>query len=740
MRSARSTRTSPGVTHLVALAALLAVLGMLCVSLLGARTAEAHADLERALPGAEEVLARSPQRVELTFTEAVAPAQSHIHVFDTSGARVDLDDLRAVEGDPRTLRVGLPELPEGAYTVDWSNLSTVDGHTITGSYVFFIGSASFAPPVADVAEGEPLPVGEPLTRWGVLLGLVLLAGVPWVFGLVLAPSTSAEEARSLSLLIRRIALLGGVLVLVVGLAQLALKLNEANAGLSLVTDTRWGNGWALRTILAALATAVYALGESRLPRRLRPALPVLAIAAALSVSLTSHGAAAEDYALVAGLVDATHVLATVAWGGGLVAFLVLAGHTRTDRLQSEVLRAAIPRFAVLGGLATLTLAITGTYAAWLHVVSLDGIATAYGRGVALKGTLLVVLVGIAAVNTVWVRRRIAHPRDVPRGGSWLRRLLAAEVALIAVVLAASALITSIEPARQQRAAEERAAGIVTETEDAGLTIRSSITPGEVGPNGLTVELSLRGEPYQDATAVQVRYVHMEAALSASTVPLEEREDGTWVLAQPAILSVNGIYDFAIRVQWPEGVDARQSARFETGIDRVTSEVNPSTAWWAGILALTAVGAAMIGANALASRRRVMRGEALGWSGAALAAVALLLWSQSPEAVATAENPVSASAASLAEGSEIYATNCARCHGAEYQGDGPDAGTLPTRPVDLVLHFPQHSDGQHYAVIANGRPASGMPAWEGLLTEEQIWHVINYLRTETEARAPTLQAP
>jgi len=717
------------------------VAGILVGTLVGVRTAEAHADLERAIPSADEVLARSPQRVELTFTEAVAPAQSQIHVFDTSGSRVDLDDLRAVEGEPRTLRVGLPELPEGAYTVDWSNLSTVDGHTITGSYVFFIGAASFAPPPAIApVEGDGLPVGEPLTRWGVLIGLVLLAGVPWVFGTVLARTTSTEDARSLRGATQRIALAGGVLVLVVGAAQLALKLNETSSGLSLVTDTRWGNGWALRTALAGLATLGYALGDRRLPRRLRPAIPALAIAAALSVSLTSHGAAAEDYALVAGLVDATHILATVAWGGGLVAFLVLAQRARTDRLQSEVLRGAIPRFAVLGGLATATLAITGTYAAWLHVGSFDGITTTYGRGVALKVTLLVALVGIAAVNTLWVRRRVAHPRDIPRGRTWLRRLLAAEVGLIVLVLAASAVITSIEPTRQQRAAEERASGIVTETEDAGLTIRSAITPGGVGPNGLAVELLLRGERYEGATAVQVRYVNMEAALSASTVPLEEREDGTWFLPQPAIISVDGIYEFAIRVQWPQGVDARQVARFETGVERATSEVNPATAWWAGIIALTTVGAAMIGANALASRRRVIRGELLGWSGAALAAVALLLWSQSPETVAVAANPIPASVESLAEGGEIYATNCARCHGAEYRGDGPDAATLPVRPVDLVLHFPQHSDGQHYAVIANGRPASGMPAWEGLLTETQIWHVINYLRAETEARAPTLQAP
>ena len=722
--------------------AMFAVLAlvMLATTLTAPRPAEAHADIEVALPAAGDVLARSPQRIEITFTEAVALDQSHIHVLDTAGARIDLDDLRLVEGEPRTLRVGVPDLPEGAYTVDWGNLSTVDGHTLTGSYVFFIGASAFTPPDAGAETAEALPVAEPLARWGVLLGLVLLAGVPTVFGLVLAHTTSAEEATSLRRDSHRIACIGGLIVLVVGAAQLALKLNEAEAGLSLLSDTRWGNGWALRTALAALATAAYAFGPRNLPRYARPAVPALAIAAALSVSLTSHGAAAEDYALVAGLVDAFHVLATVTWGGGLVAFLVLARRQRTDRLQSEVLRAAIPRFAVLGGLATLTLAITGAYAAWLHVGSLEAVTTNYGRGIVLKATLLFVLVCIAAVNTIWVRHRVAHPRDVARGRTWLRRLLTAEVALIAVVLAASAMVTSIEPARQQRAAEERAAGVVTETEDAGLTVRSAISPGEVGPNVLTVELQRRGERYEDATAVEVRYVNVEAALSASTASLDRRADGTWVLNEPAILSVNGVYQFDIRVQWPGGVDARQTVQFETGVERASSEVNPATAWWAGLLALVAVGAAMVIANALASRRRVMRSELLGWSGAVLAGLALLLWSRAPEAPVTADNPIPATAESLARGGDLYATNCARCHGLEFDGGGPDADTLPVRPADLVLHFPQHADGQHFAVISNGRPASGMPAWEGILSEDDIWNVINYLRSETEARTPTLQAP
>lgn len=726
-----------------------AVVGMLLAASVTGGTVEAHADLERSVPAAGDVLAASPGTVQVTYTEEVAADQSDLRVLASDGSRVDLDDARLIEGDPHTMRVGVEELPDGAYTVQWNNLSAVDGHTRSGSFVFFVGSDEFAAlDLGGDAAEDGVPIGEPLARWGTLLGLVLLAGAPWAFGMVLARTAPTDAASAVRGRLGRLAAVGGVVVLVAGAGQLALTLNDAGGGLSILADTRWGNGWALRMILAVLATVGYALGTARLPARERRLLPYLALGAALSVSLTSHGAATEDVAFVAGLVDALHILATVAWGGGLVAFLVLARAAHSERgtperTEAEVLRSAIPRFAVLGGLATLTLAITGSYAAWVHVGSLKAAASTYGWGVGLKVLLLLVLVGIAAANTTWVRRRVSQPRPTESavaGRRWLRRLLSAEVALIALVLGVSAVLTSIEPARQELVAEQRASGVVTESEDAGLTIHSTITPGNVGPNRVRIELLRSGERYGDATGVQLRYVNLEAALSASTVELEPQADGTWRLPDPAILSVDGVYEFDVRAQWPEGLDARQAVRFETGADRATALLNPSRAWWVGILALVAVGVAMVAANVLASRSRAVRGEHLGWVGAALVAGALLLWGRGPDTAALAANPIPPTEASLTQGAEIYAANCVSCHGEEFSGDGPQAGTLPVRPADLVLHFPQHSDGQHYAVIANGRPASGMPAWEGTLSDEEIWHVINYLRAETEARAPSLRSP
>jgi mono/diheme cytochrome c family protein len=91
------------------------------------------------------------------------------------------------------------------------------------------------------------------------------------------------------------------------------------------------------------------------------------------------------------------------------------------------------------------------------------------------------------------------------------------------------------------------------------------------------------------------------------------------------------------------------------------------------------------------------------------------------------NPVFPDANSIAAGRRLYDQNCIACHGRT--GVPPAGLQLNPYPLDLTVHVPQHPDGQLYNFIANGVPGSAMVAWkdEGL-TEEQIWHLVNYLRT------------
>ena len=68
-----------------------------------------------------------------------------------------------------------------------------------------------------------------------------------------------------------------------------------------------------------------------------------------------------------------------------------------------------------------------------------------------------------------------------------------------------------------------------------------------------------------------------------------------------------------------------------------------------------------------------------------------------------------------------------CHGDRGRGDGPAGATLEPKPADLVLHVPQHTDGELYYMVGVGFPDSAMPAWRSVLSEQQRWELVHYLR-------------
>jgi mono/diheme cytochrome c family protein len=104
----------------------------------------------------------------------------------------------------------------------------------------------------------------------------------------------------------------------------------------------------------------------------------------------------------------------------------------------------------------------------------------------------------------------------------------------------------------------------------------------------------------------------------------------------------------------------------------------------------------------------------------------------PEEYAGMTNPFTGDAEAAAEGEALYQSNCYSCHGQEARGDGPAAAALEPRPSDLARDQSSLSDPYLYWRIAEGgmrRPFNSvMPAWRGILSEEQIWEIITFLRT------------
>ena len=90
------------------------------------------------------------------------------------------------------------------------------------------------------------------------------------------------------------------------------------------------------------------------------------------------------------------------------------------------------------------------------------------------------------------------------------------------------------------------------------------------------------------------------------------------------------------------------------------------------------------------------------------------------------NPVPDTTASIDAGRSLFQANCAICHGSRALGDGPQAFTLNPKPFNLQVHVPLHATGEVFYWVSNGVANTGMPAWEGKLSEEQRWQIIRYL--------------
>jgi mono/diheme cytochrome c family protein len=101
--------------------------------------------------------------------------------------------------------------------------------------------------------------------------------------------------------------------------------------------------------------------------------------------------------------------------------------------------------------------------------------------------------------------------------------------------------------------------------------------------------------------------------------------------------------------------------------------------------------------------------------------------EAPANFKSMKNPVAMSDASTKAGQALYARTCAACHGKTGLGDGPKAKSLKTAPTNFSLaEFQNQTDGEHFYKTKTGK--ADMPKYEGKMSDDDIWNVVNYMRT------------
>ena len=95
----------------------------------------AHASLKHSNPDAGATLAAAPQEITLTFNEKVEAAFCSITLADGGGKVVTAGQAKGDTANPAMLRVQVPALPAGAYSVHWAAAGH-DGHRSKGDFKF----------------------------------------------------------------------------------------------------------------------------------------------------------------------------------------------------------------------------------------------------------------------------------------------------------------------------------------------------------------------------------------------------------------------------------------------------------------------------------------------------------------------------------------------------------------------------------------------------------------------------
>src|SRR6202140_5260465 len=95
----------------------------------------------------------------------------------------------------------------------------------------------------------------------------------------------------------------------------------------------------------------------------------------------------------------------------------------------------------------------------------------------------------------------------------------------------------------------------------------------------------------------------------------------------------------------------------------------------------------------------------------------------------AKNPMAGTALNIENGRDAFSHYCAACHGLDGQNTGVPFADSISPPVPMLNsnQVQSYMDGQLKWIIDNGIFPTGMPASKGILTDNETWSIVVYIR-------------
>ncbi|MEK0316339.1 copper resistance CopC/CopD family protein [Cohnella sp. 56] len=438
-----------------------------------APSASAHAVLERATPAQNEQLADSPPAVELLFNERLDGGSSARLTVLNGDSKVAAQGKPERTSQGKGLRLALPRLGEGHYTVSYSVISA-DGHPVEGAYVFTVGNP---PPLQDASELDPHSQlghnshnhggGQDLTTTRFLFyasRVLFYASLLVLSGLLIwsmRRSPSAAERQSRETWIGWTAQFGALATLAYVVLQMA-NLTEGeplSEWARILTDTTVGRLYAAQLLLAFAALLLRGMNVYA-----RLVWTLLALAAE---AWNGHAAAFTPAAYTLAL-DYVHLLGAAVWAGGLV---LLAAIWHRERPEAGRFAIQFSRWALV---SFLLLALTGTLSTLRYLPTLSYLfETAWGTWMLIK-----IALSLMVVVTAFLIRLRLRKGELPRAG-----LLRTDLGLLGAIALSVGVLTYQNPLPANQPISYHEMGT-----DMHVTLR--ITPGVPGDNAFTLKVWL----------------------------------------------------------------------------------------------------------------------------------------------------------------------------------------------------------------------------------------------------------
>jgi copper transport protein len=543
-------------------AALAILVGVLA---LGTTAASAHATLESSSPADGQSVPASPSEIRITFSEAVTTISDGLSVLNADGKTVDTGSSEIVDG--RTLVAPISEtLSDGTYVTTYRVLSA-DGHPVSGSFLFGVGEGALDRSAQPSSNGDRLwEIIGGISRFIMYLAALIAAGVAFFLAFI---HDRAEDRWRIVPFVRIGSLLALLSATGIVMSQAALLTGK---GAGAVTDSNvlrdvlnQNLGWSLALLMIGLA-AVHL--STDIPKKVVSNSLALSGGLAVTVSFAVWGHATELSPKAISLAaDAIHATAAALWLGGLVGLVMVLSLRTPDTVRATA--GIISRFSLMAfwsvialAIAGLTLTITGSDASLNSILT-----TTWGQLVLAKIGLTLIVVLIAA----WNRRTLVPSLISPTENTgelavrWatLLRTIRAEAVLLVAVVALTAIVVNVPPARTAVVAKTDRVDI-TQRVDTG-NVQLSVDPAIVGPNTVAVRYTDgTGQPINVANSMSIEFSQPSAGLEPITRQVPASEPGVFVI-QGNELSIPGTWTITIAVRTGDFTEQRTS--FEVPVRR-----------------------------------------------------------------------------------------------------------------------------------------------------------------------------